>query len=459
MVSQQPSSSSSPSLFIRPNMNFLMLYAESIFSLGTGILPFTTTLSDFINRYYNQGERSAWYGVFTASVIAVATIPKLLVSHRLEHMTNCRSVYMWNLHLMRLCWCVLGVVICGGFDPVLAGVLFYFVYMAYSFLQGMNDVICTHIFHAVVPSQLRGPFFGWKQTVDNVAQLLGSGLAIYILSWAPFPTNYGIACFIIFGLGVMSNAVLQGVRIPDQPRGGHHHKSTPSLWAYTSEVSSIVRRDRALRTFVLASILATTGGIIKQFFVLYVQRELGRDVFTTKHVAFAATVSSSGKIMSGLAWGYYRHAYGLKATLVLTRLVSMLPFLCMLMVSADYALSGNLFWIYVAFFLYGTTTCGYLVTKNDIYMVLGKHQSATYMSVATLLQLPFRFVMPIFVGVVVDRVGYASSFVVSLVIVGLSVIMLMRMVIVEDDASSESSVTNNNGNQGGADKESSSIKL
>ena len=413
-------------LFNSRNRNILLLFAESIFSLGTGIVPFTTTLSDFINKYYKQGNSGALYGIFTASVIAVATLPKLLTSRRLEHATNCRSLFVWNIHLMRACWFVLGLIMCSNVHPSYAYVGFYVVYIAYSFLQGMNDVIYTHIYQCVIPLTLRGPFFGWKQTIDNIAQVIGSCTAFYLLSLHEFPINYGLTFFVIFILGMVSNVVLGTVAIPDNAT----RKPMPSLLSYTSEVTVIIKKDKALWVYVISSILATTGGVLKQFFVLFAVKKLGANVFTTSHVALAASINGAAKIVSGLAWGHFRHHYGLKATLFATRVVSAVPFVCMLLSPLSH------YWIYVAFFCYGSSTCGYLVTKSDVYIVLGKEQSATYMSVSTLLALPFRFVTPILVGFMVDSVGYELSFVVSIIIVIISALCIVTIPLEEPATSS-----------------------
>eukprot|EP00757_Euglenozoa_sp_SAG-D1_P006323 gene6324-2554_t len=103
---------------------------------------------------------------------------------------------------------------------------------------GVNDIIYVHIFHLVIPPQLRGKFFGWRQTIDNSCQLVGGASAAYFLSIAPFPSNYGWTFMLIFLCGVFSNILLSRVQVPTSTDHDHERKKKPSLWEYGGMMQS-----------------------------------------------------------------------------------------------------------------------------------------------------------------------------------------------------------------------------
>ncbi len=334
-------------------------------------------------------------------------VAQMLTSGRLQALPRKMPAYRLLAVMRAVCWLLLvgSVLLIGNGSPSLLLAVFTLGYVLFSMLRGASALTFMDIVGKAIPSARRGTFFGWRQFGGAVLALAGTGLVGYVLDerrGLGFPLNF--AClFAVAGLVGMVGWVCfalviepaDAVRSGDPPPGGH-----------VQRIGRILRQDHNFARFMLSMMALLISTVAMPFYTVFAKDQLGAPA---RMAGVYLAVFTAGSVGSTLLWGRLSDRRGSRTVLRLVGLLSVpVPVLSLL-------LGPRMSYLTFApvFLLLGGSRSGFDIGYMGFVLdIAPAAETVTYYAVAnTLLGMVQLLMMAS--GIVVQRWGLASAFVLS----------------------------------------------
>jgi len=384
-------------------------YRWNFVVMGLDIAFFTLALS-FISLYgvlplfvhHLTGSNVAVGLVATMQAVGFQVAP-VFVAGLTERRRRRKPLFMALTLFERLPYLALALLIVplATAHPTLLLWIFFALIAASSVAGGMATPAWGDLIGRMTPANWRGRFFGLSSAVGGLLAVAGGALATELLLRFPWPANFALC----FGCACLFMAVSFGVLTLGREPLPAEQPPLVSPRGYWLGLPRILRADRTLRVYLLASAFVTVGGMASSFYTVAVQQTLRlTDAAAGLYVLLLLASTTVGSAL----WGYLGDHIGHK------RVVEWGAF-CMGL-AALLALAGQAPSVagpaYVAVFLgLGLGSSAIQLTGMTFLMELAPPtQRPTYMALAGLAGTPFACGAPLLGGALADHWGYAAVF-------------------------------------------------
>lgn len=396
--------------------NFLALGLDySFFLIGMSFASQVTILPAFAAHL---GASNVVIGAVPAVLMLGWFLPSLFAAHHTERLERKLPFVLRYTVWERVPLGVLAAVaffLAGPAPTLTLGVLLLLLLV----MTGVGGALMPawmDIVGRTIPTTLRGRFFGAANVVGSAGGLLGSLLTAYILAAVEPPRSYGF-CFLAGTVFLaLSYAALATTREPT----GAVASTAVSLGAYLRRMPALLRRDRNLSWFLVARGFGTLGAMANGFYTVYALRAWEAPEW---QVGVFTTIFLAGQLVGNLGLGWLADHAGHRLVLVLglgTMVAGNLVALG----------AGSVETFGPVFALAGIHNAAVHVSARTILLELAADvvERPTYIGLANTALAPLSFGAPLVAGLMADRLGFPSVFVVAASLSAVSVALLLGRV-------------------------------
>jgi MFS family permease len=268
----------------------------------------------------------------------------------------------------------------------------------------------------VIPTTLRGRFFGFANLAASVGGLAASVVTASILATVPAPASYGL-CFV--GAAVclaLSFVALAVVREPAAP------SSAPAvpLREYLARIPALLARDPNLTWYLTARAFGVVGTIGNGFYTVYALRAW--DAPAAQAGVFT-TLLFVGQMVGNAALGWLADRRGHRLVII-AGLVATVTANLTALAAPTLAAFG------LVFVMMGIQIAAMNVSSLNVLLEFAPAPSEqpTYVGRGTTLVAPIAFAAPLAAGLLADAFGFLAVFGVAAVAAGVALALLIARV-------------------------------
>lgn len=394
-------------------LNFvLMLIDFTGYIFATSFLSFTTILPMFVRQLSTSDvligmiPAISSLGVFLPQVLAAPFVRRLRITKR--------YVVLFGLgERVPILFIAAAAWIWGETNKPLVLGLFFAFFAVMNFSTGVNFPTYFSLLSKALPSEMRGSLNGLGGAVGGLLGIFGAIASGAFLSRYAFPIGY-VFClavgFLIFTLSLFPLWFVRErpVETPPEPK---------TTARFIRDLPGVLKEDKHFAAFVLSQILWAVGMTAQGFLTVYAVKELHA---TVTDVAVFNGIVMAVSVASNLVLGYAADRRGHKRIIQIATLASGAGALV-----AMYASGVPVMW--ASFALITVAMAGYNVSNMNIVLdFVPSEEVPTYLSLAGIATVPFRFLAPVIAGWFAASQGYWPIFLASGVASFLAWIVLMR---------------------------------
>lgn len=312
-------------------------------------------------------------------------------------------------------------------QPGLLLAAFFVLFGIYSVGAGISGIPWLEMVGKVVSPRRRGTFFSLRAFWGGLLAMLASGLISAILSerltGLTFPYNFAL----LFGITTL--VVIGGLWAWSSIHEPPALETAPpvTLRDLLRRGMQAVRLDRDYRSFMIARILLALASVSDPFYVVFARTDLGAPIGM---VGLYLGVSAASSLLSNFVWGPLSNNAANRTLITATVIsVALVPLFALAIPLLRGSVSLNtLHTVFALVFVFGGLAAGSarIVNNNMMLTIAPPTERAVYVGFLNTL-LGFVTFVPVLGGALVDTVGFATLFVVSLVLALLAMAASTRM--------------------------------
>jgi MFS family permease len=304
---------------------------------------------------------------------------------------------------------VLGLALSGFFMPPHWALVFAIAFlMIFGLFGGIQSVIFNTLMAKVIPLRLRGRLTGFR---NFAAGLTAAGVAYiggkYLVEAGAWGNGYATTFLIAFVLTAAGLAILLFVREPEPPEV----RARTSLLRRLREIPQLLRNDRELMRFYIATAAASLGTLAVPFYILYTGEAIGLSGTNLGVLSIAFLLAQTG---TNLIWGTIADKLGNR--LVFLCAIGLWAFSTLMLLEAHTLLT-----LAIVFAGLGAGQGGFQNSTQNIILEFGTRED-----------LPMRIAMmntgistmnavgPLMGGVIAHTMGFTAVFSISAVMLAIS---------------------------------------
>jgi len=252
----------------------------------------------------------------------------------------------------------------------------------------------------IIPSELRGTFFGGQAAAANIFISICAVGAGFLLEKYYTPLNFTLTFLIAFFLLCISWGALALAREPMDTEKVIPEK-LPPVWQGAGE---ILKRDSNFSWFLAARLLSMFATVGFTFYIIYCLRYFNMSAITAGFLTATLTISQT---IANAGMGWMGDRWGHRTMLILGSIaVSM---------SAGLAwIAPTLNWFYLVFILAGIANVAIWTIGMAMTVEFGTEaERPVYIGLANTLVAPVTILSPLLGGWIVDTMGFQTTFAIS----------------------------------------------
>lgn len=200
---------------------------------------------------------------------------------------------------------VLGLALSGYFLPPDWALFFACAFlMCFGLFNGIQAVIFNTLMAKVIPLRLRGRLTGFR---NFAAGLTAAGVAYiggkYFVEANAWGNGYATTFLVSFVLTSIGISMLMLVREPEPPEV----RARSSFWRRLRQIPDLLRGDRELSFFYVATAAASLGTLAVPFYILFAGQSIGLSGTNLGVLSTAFLLSQTGM---NLVWGAIADKFG-----------------------------------------------------------------------------------------------------------------------------------------------------
>lgn len=390
---------------IRKNLRFNVIVSfidASFFGLAMGFGSFTTVITLFVSQLTTS---ATLVGLVPAIHAVCWQLPQLFTASRMGRLRRLKPTVMLSTIHERLAF--LGLAAVALLAPTIganAALVIVFILLAWQGLgAGFTANPWQSMIAKIIPSHVRGTFFGGQAASANILMSLGALGAGYILQVNGFPYGFAITFLLTSVFMALSWFFLNYTKEPESPEV---LEADLPVISFKGTVA-ILKRDTNFSWFLVARILAMLATMSFSFYIFYALRRFGMDEFTGGLLTATLTIAQT---VANLVMGWLGDKFG-------HRLMLVMGALAMAGSSLLAWWAPSLEWFYLIFILEGLANVAIWTVSMAITVEFGTEaERPTYIGLSNTLVSPFSILAPLIGGWLVDAVSYQLMFIVATIL-------------------------------------------
>lgn len=407
---------------IRKNLRFNVIVSfidASFFGLAMGFGSFTTVITLFVSHLTTS---AVLIGLAPAIHAVFWQLPQLFTASRMARMRRFKPTVMLSTIHERLAF--VGLAAVALLAPTLGpnvSLVIIFILLAWQGLgAGFTANPWQSMIAKIIPSHMRGSFFGGQAASANILMSLGALGAGYILQVNGFPYGFAITFLLTGVFMALSWFFLNYTKEPESPETPEGELPVITL----KGTVSLLKRDSNFSWFLVSRILAMLATMSFAFYIVYAKNNFGMNEFTAGVMTATLTIAQT---VANLVMGWLGDKFGHRRMLVLGALA----------MTASSLLAWwapSLDWFYLIFILEGLANVAIWTVSMAFTVEFGSEaERPTYIGLSNTLVSPFSILAPLVGGWLVDTVSYQATFIIAVVLAILTTLVLG--VLVQDPRS------------------------
>ena len=328
-------------------------------------------------------------------------LPQLFLAPHTERLPRKLPLVLFLGFLERVPYVVLPLAVLwlGGRDGHWAIAVFIFLMAWKSIGGGISAVPWQELMAKIIPMARRGRFFGTSQSIGQLLGIAGAALAVALLSWLPYPSNFAAS----FGVGAVGTSL--SLLFAFQTREPPSALPPAAEQRYSVRLLDILKCDANFRAFLLCRWLWYFGGMATGFIAVY--------AVTHFHLSDATAAIYTGILYAAgvvgyVFWGPLGDRLGNKHMMVASSVLWLVALGAALLSSAAWG-------FYVVFALMGFGSAGSVIADLNITMEFGPEaERPTYIGLMRTITGPALLIAPLLGGWIAQAWSYPTLFGVSL---------------------------------------------
>lgn len=387
--------------YLRSNVIVGLLDGSS-FGLAMGFGSFGTILPLFVSHLTTS---ATLIGLVPAIHAVGWQLPQLFTASRVARLRRFKPTVMWLTIHERLPF--LGLMVVAMLFPLIgptATLVITFLLLAWQGLgAGFTANAWQSMIAKIIPSDLRGTFFGGQAAAANILMSLGAILVGYLIQRAGFPYGFAWSFLITFVFMALSWVFLNRTQEPESPE-----LTTEEHAAITMKGTwDILGRDRNFVWFLVARILSLLATMSFSFYIVYGLKRFNMDEVTAGWLTATLTIAQT---VANLGMGWLGDRIGHRPMLVIGALsITLSSLLAWGAPSLD--------WFYLIFILEGLANVAIWTISMAITVEFGSEvERPAYIGLSNTLVAPVTILAPLLGGWIVDAFDYQTMFVLAAII-------------------------------------------
>ncbi len=387
----------------------------AFFGLGWGFGSIGTIVPLFVSRLTDS---ALLIGLIPAIHAVGWQLPQLFMANSVSRLRRFKPMVMLMTINERLPYLGLAVVAwyAAGLGNRLALVLTFALLVWQGIGAGLTANAWQNLIAKIIPSELRGTFFGAQSSVANVLMSLAAIAAGYILERLDGRSNFTL-CFLLVLVGMGISYISLGQTREPADTEKVIPESRTSSW---KNGMALLRRDRNFTAYLVVRFLSQFAGMGSAFYIVYGLRQFNMSDFTAGLLTAALTITSTiGNLLMGWLGDRLGHRSMLIAGSLAVTLSSLLAWG-----------APSIGWMYPVFILSGLSSVAYWTIGMAITIQFGSEETRpTYIGLSNTLIAPATFLAPLIGGWIADASGFQATFILSAVcglITGVLLLWLVR---------------------------------
>ncbi len=369
----------------------------AFFGLGLGFTSYITVIPLFVSTLTDS---SVLIGLIAAMHMIGWQLPQLLTANRVSRLRRYKPMVVLMTLNERVPFFALTLVALAlpGMSRSLALILTFTFVIWQAMGGGLTGTAWQAMIAKIMPSELRGTFYGAQSAAANLLSSVGAVVGGVILERIAAPNNFAL-CFLITGIVmIISLSFLASTREPDAPPAQETSLNTHEFW---HELIRILRSDSGFRLFLSARMLAQVAAVGTAFFTIYAVRSFGMDVGTA---GIMTGVMLLGQTVANPIFGWFGDRHSHRAMFAIGVLLAGSS-------AALAMVAPSMEWFYAVFALAGVAGAALWTTAMAMTVEFGaEEQRPYYIGLTNTLTAPATLVAPLIAGWMADAISYQAMF-------------------------------------------------
>jgi MFS family permease len=377
--------------------NFIVNVLDgAFFGLAIGFSSFSAFIPIFVNRLTNS---AVLIGLVPALHAVGWQFPQLFTASWTARLRHLKPVVISMTLFERIPF--FGLALVAWFLPALGkqnALILTFLLLAWQGLGGgFTANAWTTMIGKIIPSEIRGSFFGAQSAAANGLLSVGSILAGLILSKISDRYDFSLL-FLITGSIMLVSLFFLGITREPVDHEKHVPEKKQPFWIGTR---TILKRDVNFRWFLAVRLLSQFASMGFAFYIIYAINHFGMNEFTAGILSATLTgvviVASPSMGWAGDRWGHRRLLIlGMVAATVSSLLAWLAP---------------SLNWFYLIMVLTALANVAIWTIAIILTVEFGNEsERPVYIGLSNTLIAPATIIAPLLGGWLADQVSYPFMF-------------------------------------------------
>lgn len=395
--------------------NFIVNVLDgTFFGFGLGFASFTTVIPLFVS---NLTDSATLIGLIPAVHNVGWMLPQLLTAKSVSRMAQFKPATIFWTIIERAPFLGLAIValLMGWLSKPAALALTFMFLVLQGLGAGMTANPWQNMIGKIIPSNIRGTFFGMQSGAANLLAGAGAIAAGLILNQRGFPDGYTV----VF-LACVSSMAVSFVFIAMTREPAHTIEQLPSEQvSFWGNVRQILQRDGNFRWFIISRFIFQFGTMAAAFYTVYAVRQLGMDAAAAGAITSVLFIV---QVASNALFGWIGDRIGHLPVLRLGAVCAVIA-----AVMAWFAPSAG--WFFAVMVFAGIA--------NSVFWTIGMvatldfsagQDRPTYVGLSNTLIAPAAVLAPLLGGWIADGFSYRHTFAASAALALVSLAVLVRFV-------------------------------
>ena len=284
--------------------------------------------------------------------------------------------------------------------PKVALVITYLLLIMQGLGAGFTATGWQSMIGKIIPSNLRGSFYGFQSAAANLLASFSAVLAGLVLVRMDTPEDFTLI-FIFASLSMVVSYVFLALT---REKSSQENVTTDSQKEFWQKTRAILRQNRDFRWFLVTRVLGNFGMMAFAFYTVYAVKSLGVSEVT---IGLMTSVYMGTQIIANPIMGWLGDRWSHRRMMIIGMVSAAASALIAMW-------APNPDWFFLVYILAGIGNVAFWTVGLAMVLLFGSSsEKPAYIGLANTLVAPATILAPLFAGLLVDISGYSTAFLAS----------------------------------------------